>query len=52
MEFLNGLDRRRLHRAMRISVVNWRTSKEDVERTRQAVASVLESEQRQQRLRG
>jgi glutamate/tyrosine decarboxylase-like PLP-dependent enzyme len=31
-------------RAMRISVVNWRTSKEDVERTLGAVAAVLESE--------
>src|SRR5579863_7065015 len=31
-------------RTMRISVVNWRTSKEDVERTVRAVATVLESE--------
>ena len=30
-------------RAMRISVVNWRTSNEDVERTVRAVATVLES---------
>ena len=32
-------------RGMRISVVNWRTSTEDVERTIRAVAAVLESEQ-------
>jgi aromatic-L-amino-acid decarboxylase len=33
-------------RAMRISVVNWRTTNEDVERTVRAVAKVLESERR------
>ena len=33
-------------RAMRISVVNWRTTNEDVERTVRAVAQVLESERR------
>jgi glutamate/tyrosine decarboxylase-like PLP-dependent enzyme len=33
-------------RAMRISVVNWRTTKADVERTVRAVAEVLESEAR------
>ncbi|HEY4970092.1 MAG TPA: pyridoxal-dependent decarboxylase [Steroidobacteraceae bacterium] len=38
-------------RAMRISVVNWRTSSEDVERTVRAVATVLESEHRRQLLR-
>ena len=37
-------------RTMRISVVNWRTSKEDVERTVRAVATVLESEHRRQLL--
>ena len=31
------------HRAMRISVCNWRTTAEDVERTLHSVASVLES---------
>jgi aromatic-L-amino-acid decarboxylase len=38
-------------RAMRISVINWRTSNEDVERTVRAVATVLESEHRRQLLR-
>ena len=38
-------------RAMRISVVNWRTTNEDVERTVRAVATVLESEHRRQLLR-
>jgi glutamate/tyrosine decarboxylase-like PLP-dependent enzyme len=33
-------------RAMRVSVVNWRTTNEDVERTVRAVAQVLESERR------
>jgi glutamate/tyrosine decarboxylase-like PLP-dependent enzyme len=33
-------------RVMRISVVNWRTTNEDVERTVRAVAEVLESERR------
>jgi aromatic-L-amino-acid decarboxylase len=35
-------------RAMRVSVVNWRTTNEDVERTIRAVAEVLESERRSQ----
>ena len=38
-------------RVMRISVVNWRTSNEDVERTVRAVATVLESEHRRQHVR-
>lgn len=33
-------------RAMRVSVVNWRTTHEDIERTVRAVAKVLESEHR------
>jgi glutamate/tyrosine decarboxylase-like PLP-dependent enzyme len=35
-------------RAMRISVVNWRTTNEDVERTVRAVAEVLNAERRSQ----